>query len=207
MVNFSEKFTTTSAREHHATKFLDLKEEVNPEDSENDEKSSSLSISDSEKVEDVDLTALNQGELHPTNCHFEELNSMETKTACSSTNELQTTVVTEKSSVPDDLRLCELSILEHEEPSSNSECGLAIDHKSSDPSLSPRLSNEGAELREENIVRIAGKAVEFYTSGHLLTGEELLAYCRWLHRRNVGEANHGEADTPTVVGLVSTVSK
>ncbi|CAB3979177.1 large subunit GTPase 1 homolog [Paramuricea clavata] len=55
-----------------------------------------------------------------------------------------------------------------------------------------------------NDMAIAGKNVEFYTSGHLLTGEELLAYCQWLHRQYGGRVETGKEDKEqqTVIGLV-----
>ena len=54
-----------------------------------------------------------------------------------------------------------------------------------------------------NVAQIGGKNVQFYTSGHLLTGEELLAYCQWLHHR-YGDQVKTERDKPqTVIGLVS----
>lgn len=76
------------------------------------------------------------------------------------------------------------------------------------------LRNEvaaGAEPQHEastNDVRIAGKKVEFYTSGHLLTGEEVLAYCQWLHRQDGGRVETDKAyekEHQTVIGLVSTL--
>ena len=56
-----------------------------------------------------------------------------------------------------------------------------------------------------NDMDIAGKNVEFYTSGHLLTGEELLAYCQWLHHQYGGRVGTGKEDKEqqTVIGLVS----
>ncbi|XP_028398266.1 large subunit GTPase 1 homolog [Dendronephthya gigantea] len=52
--------------------------------------------------------------------------------------------------------------------------------------------------------RIAVKNVEFYTSGHLLTGEELLVYCQWLHHQAIGHIEDGkdEKERKTVIGLV-----
>ena len=49
---------------------------------------------------------------------------------------------------------------------------------------------------------IAGKDVEFYTSGHLLTGEELLEYCQWLHHQYGSQVRIEEGGQPTVIGLV-----
>ena len=53
---------------------------------------------------------------------------------------------------------------------------------------------------------VAGKNVEFYTSGHLLTGEELLAYCQWLHHQYGACVESGKEDREqqTVIGLVSS---
>ena len=54
-----------------------------------------------------------------------------------------------------------------------------------------------------NVAHIAGKNVEFYTSGHLLTGEELLVYCQWLHHQYGDNLKTGKEEQQTVIGLVS----
>ena len=65
------------------------------------------------------------------------------------------------------------------------------------------VDNPSVLENDPNVAQIAGKNVQFYTSGHLLTGEELLAYCQWLHHR-YGDQVKSEGDKPqTVIGLVS----
>ena len=68
-----------------------------------------------------------------------------------------------------------------------------------------RKTSEKSENRaNNNDGYIAGKDVEFYTSGHLLTGEEILAYCQWLHRQYGGcmEIGREDKEEQTVIGLV-----
>ena len=68
-------------------------------------------------------------------------------------------------------------------------------------------SDSACSHGDEEVTRVGGKAVDFYTSGHLLTGEELLDYCRWLHKEHDGTPcpgnDGGSSSGHTVIGLVS----
>ncbi|XP_046839425.1 large subunit GTPase 1 homolog isoform X2 [Xenia sp. Carnegie-2017] len=55
-----------------------------------------------------------------------------------------------------------------------------------------------------DVLHIAGRNADFYTSGHLLTGDELLAYCQWLHH-DINDQQVVVKDIKehqTVIGLV-----
>ena len=69
-----------------------------------------------------------------------------------------------------------------------------------------KTSDKSENRANNNNGCIAGKDVEFYTSGHLLTGEEILAYCQWLHHQYGGckEIGTEDKEDQTVIGLVSS---
>lgn len=193
--------------EQHVTKFLDLSEETNLDDSEGEEKFSNLNISETEtgKTEDTSFDCgaeeLNFREdesvvSYTKECPLREENSNERQTVCSS-DDVATHLAND--------RLFELQNSKDKSTTFNStSCTLSNDKKTDSFSSTVGMENETSGINDKDVVRIAGKAVNFYTSGHLLTGEELLAYCQWLHQEHVEETKHDPgALTCTVVGLVS----
>jgi hypothetical protein len=103
----------------------------------------------------------------------------------------ETEQITTSSSQSDVLKIGHLNLIPSDEI--NQDCMEESDNADSGGSKSESNANN-------NDGCIAGKDVEFYTSGHLLTGEEVLAYCQWLHRH--GRGGHNEEQT--VIGLVSS---
>ena len=205
LCNSSEDVAVGVLPERHVTKFLDLSEEANLDDSEGEDKFSNLNISETEtgKTEDTGFDCgaeelnFGQGESgvsYPKECPLREVDSNERQTVCSS-------VCTHLAND----RLSELQNSKDKFTTFNStSCTLSNDKKTDSLSSTVGMANETSGINDKDVVRIAGKPVNFYTSGHLLTGEELLAYCQWLHQEHVEETKHDPgALTCTVVGLVS----
>lgn len=187
--------------EEHATKFLDLNEETNSEDSESEDKLSSLNISKSDNINlnpesrEPDPRKSDPRESDPGDCPSEEASCIEVRDVCSP-GVLKTGVDGSQN----------ISAVQPFRPSASEDNESLIstcnDANIDESRNSVGLSNEAAEEREESILRIAGKDVEFFTSGHLLTGEELLAYCQWLDQQNCKEEKKSEDGSCTVIGLV-----
>lgn len=214
LCNFSEDVVGVLP-ERRVTNFSDLSEETNLNDSEAEEKFSNLSISETDtgKTEDAFFDCgteeLNIGECdaqvpYPKECPPGEVEPDETETICSSDDLDASVGVTQESAthLATNDRLSELQNSKDKFTTLNSTCILSDNKETDSLSSTVGLANETSGISDKDVTRIAGKAADFYTSGHLLTGEELLAYFQWLHQAHIEEAKQ-DPDALTVVGLVS----